>query len=128
MSTDVILTSPNPSGCPSTIAISRFGDAGHFVAKVTALPASTCSKTAPPPAITLVANAEGASPTIAPNMWVEIQGSNLAQPDDTRIWHGSDFVGNTMPTKPDAVSATVNGALSRNSTGFHIRTGLAKNE
>jgi uncharacterized protein (TIGR03437 family) len=77
--------------------------------QVTALPASTCSKTAPPPAITLVANAEGASPTIAPNTWVEIQGSNLAQPGDTRVWQGSDFVGNTMPTKLDTVSATVNG-------------------
>ena len=77
--------------------------------QVTALPASTCSKTAPPPAITLVANAEGASPTIAPNTWVEIQGSNLAQPGDMRIWQGSDFVGNTMPTKLDNVSATVNG-------------------
>jgi uncharacterized protein (TIGR03437 family) len=76
---------------------------------VTALPASTCSKTAPPPAITLVANAEGASPTIAPNTWVEIKGSNLAQPGDTRIWQGSDFVANTMPTKLDTVSATVNG-------------------
>ena len=77
--------------------------------KVTALPASTCAKTAPPPAITLVANAEGASPTIAPNTWVEIQGSNLAAPGDTRIWQVSDFVGNSMPTKLDTVSATVNG-------------------
>jgi uncharacterized protein (TIGR03437 family) len=74
-----------------------------------ALPASTCSKTAPPPAITLVANAEGASPTIAPNTWVEIQGSNLAAPGDSRVWQGSDFVGNSMPTKLDNVSATVNG-------------------
>ena len=77
--------------------------------RVTALPAPTCSKTAPPPAIALVANAESASPIIAPNTWVEIQGSNLAQPGDMRIWQGSDFVGNTMPTKLDTVSATVNG-------------------
>jgi uncharacterized protein (TIGR03437 family) len=77
--------------------------------QVTALPASTCSKTAPSPAIAIVANAEGASPTIAPNTWVEIKGSNLAQPGDTRIWQGSDFVANTMPTKLDTVSATVNG-------------------
>ena len=77
--------------------------------QVTALPASTCSKTAPPPAIALVANAEGESPTIAPNTWIEIKGSNLAAPGDTRIWQESDFVGNTMPTKLDAVSARVNG-------------------
>lgn len=77
--------------------------------KVTSLPAPTCSKTAPPPAITLVANAEGDSPTIAPNTWVEVQGSNLAQPGDIRIWQASDFAGNTMPTKLDTVSVTVNG-------------------
>lgn len=77
--------------------------------QVTALPASTCSKTAPPPAISFVVNAEGGSPTIAPNTWVEIGGSNLAQPGDSRMWQGSDFVGNMMPTKLDTVSATVNG-------------------
>ena len=77
--------------------------------RATTLPAPSCSKTAPPPAITLVANAEGASPTISPNTWVEIQGSNLAQPGDSRIWQGSDFAGNVMPTKLDTVSATVNG-------------------
>lgn len=77
--------------------------------QVMALPASTCSKTPPPPAITLVANAEGETPTIAPNTWVEIKGSNLAAPGDSRIWQGSDFVGNSMPTRLDNVSATVNG-------------------
>jgi uncharacterized protein (TIGR03437 family) len=73
------------------------------------LPAATCSTAAPAPAITLVANAEGESPTIAPNTWVEIKGSNLAAPGDARIWQGSDFVGNTMPTKLDNVGVTVNG-------------------
>jgi hypothetical protein len=34
---------------------------------------------APTPAITLVANAEGENPAIAPNTWVEIKGSNLAR-------------------------------------------------
>jgi uncharacterized protein (TIGR03437 family) len=77
--------------------------------QVTTLPATTCSKTAPAPAITLVANAEGETPTIAPNTWVEIKGSNLAAPGDSRIWQGSDFAGNSMPTKLDNVSATVNG-------------------
>ena len=32
------------------------------------------------PAISLVANAEGQSPTIAPNTWVQIGGANLAPP------------------------------------------------
>jgi uncharacterized protein (TIGR03437 family) len=62
-----------------------------------------------PPGITLVANAEGESLTIAPNTWVEIKGVNLAPTGDTRIWQGSDFVNNQMPTQLDGVSATVNG-------------------
>jgi uncharacterized protein (TIGR03437 family) len=77
--------------------------------QVMTLPAPTCSKSAPAPAITLVANAEGETPAIAPNTWVEIKGSNLAAPGDSRIWQGSDFLGNAMPTKLDNVSATVNG-------------------
>jgi uncharacterized protein (TIGR03437 family) len=61
------------------------------------------------PEIAEVANAEGESPVIAPNTWVEIKGVNLAPPGDSRIWQGSDFVGNQMPTRLDNVSVTVNG-------------------
>jgi len=61
------------------------------------------------PAISLVANAEGESPTIAPNTWVEIKGANLAPAGDSRIWQTSDFAGNKLPTQLDGVSATVNG-------------------
>jgi uncharacterized protein (TIGR03437 family) len=61
------------------------------------------------PAITAVANAEGESPTIAPNTWVEIKGENLAPAGDARTWQESDFVGGQMPTQLDHVSATVNG-------------------
>jgi uncharacterized protein (TIGR03437 family) len=59
------------------------------------------------PEITQVANAEGDSPTIAPNTWVEIKGVDLAPAGDTRIWLGSDFAGNEMPTQLDKVSVTV---------------------
>jgi len=62
-----------------------------------------------PPGITLVANAEGESPAIAPNTWVEIRGVNLGPTGDTRIWQASDFVNNKMPAQLDGVSATVNG-------------------
>jgi uncharacterized protein (TIGR03437 family) len=62
-----------------------------------------------PPAISLVANAEGESPTIAPNTWVEVKGSNLAPAGDTRVWQTSDFVGDKLPTSLDGVSVTVNG-------------------
>ena len=61
------------------------------------------------PAVFEVANAEGESPVIAPNTWVEIKGVNLAPSGDARIWQGSDFVGNLMPTQLDKVSVTVNG-------------------
>jgi uncharacterized protein (TIGR03437 family) len=61
------------------------------------------------PAIGLVANAEGESPVIAPNTWVEIKGVNLAPAGSTRIWQVSDFANNVMPTQLSGVSATVNG-------------------
>jgi uncharacterized protein (TIGR03437 family) len=61
------------------------------------------------PEITQVANAEGDSPTIAPNTWVEIKGVNLAPAGDTRTWQASDFLDNQLPVQLDHVSATVNG-------------------
>lgn len=64
------------------------------------------------PVVSLVANAEGEQTTIAPNTWVEIKGSRLAPPGDSRIWRGSDFAGNKMPTQLDGVSVTVNGQSS----------------
>ena len=56
-----------------------------------------------------MANAEGEIPTIAPNTWVEIKGSNLAPSGDSRIWQSSDFVNSQMPVQLDGVSVTVNG-------------------
>jgi uncharacterized protein (TIGR03437 family) len=61
------------------------------------------------PEISFVANAEGESPAIAPNTWLEIKGVKLAPAGDTRVWQQSDFKGNTMPVQLDQVSATVNG-------------------
>ncbi len=63
----------------------------------------------PGPEIAEVANAEGESPTIAPNTWVEIKGVNLAPAGDSRTWQNSDFAGSQLPTALDRVSATVNG-------------------
>lgn len=60
-----------------------------------------------PPAISLVANAEGEAPAIAPNTWVEIKGAGLAL--DSRTWASSDFVKTQLPTQLDSISATVNG-------------------
>lgn len=61
------------------------------------------------PVVTLVGNAFGESPLIAPNTWVEIKGSNLAPAGDTRIWLNPDFVNNQMPVQLDGVSVKVNG-------------------
>src|SRR5580698_10410258 len=61
------------------------------------------------PTVTLVANAEGGVATIAPNLWMEIKGSNLGPAGDTRIWQSPDFVNNQLPTSLDGVSVTVNG-------------------
>jgi uncharacterized protein (TIGR03437 family) len=61
------------------------------------------------PSVTLVANAEGESPIIAPNTWIEIKGVNLAPAGDTRVWLDADFAGNQMPTRLDGVSVKVNG-------------------
>jgi uncharacterized protein (TIGR03437 family) len=70
----------------------------------------------PEPTITLVANAEGEAPTIAPNTWVEIKGTGLAPAGYSSpacapgyCWQNSDFVNSQMPTKLDGVSVTVNG-------------------
>lgn len=66
----------------------------------------------PTPAISLVANAEGENPVIAPNTWIEIKGVNLAPNQDAlnvRVWGTADFVNNQMPTQLDGVSVTVNG-------------------
>ncbi len=79
------------------------GSSDGFIAKISA-PAIP-----PTPTITLVANAEGGIPTIAPNTWVEIIGANLAPIGDSRIWQSSDFANNQMPVQLDGVSATVNG-------------------
>ena len=64
------------------------------------------------PVVSIIANAEGESLTIAPNTWVEIKGSNLAPSGDSRIWRDSDFAGNKMPTQLDGVSVAVNGNSS----------------
>jgi uncharacterized protein (TIGR03437 family) len=64
---------------------------------------------APGPVITLVANAEGDGPQIAPNTWVEIKGSSLAPAGDSRIWAAADFANNELPTQLDGVEVKVNG-------------------
>jgi uncharacterized protein (TIGR03437 family) len=61
------------------------------------------------PTISLVGNAFGDTPLIAPNTWVEIKGGNIAPAGDARIWQDADFGTGLMPTQLDRVSVTVNG-------------------
>ncbi len=89
-------------GGASTLAYVGSGGSGNTL---------TTSAT-PTPAISFVANAEGQSPVIAPNTWIEIQGVNLAPNQDAlnvRTWTTPDFVNNLMPTQLDGAGVTVNG-------------------
>jgi uncharacterized protein (TIGR03437 family) len=61
------------------------------------------------PVISLVANAEGENPVIAPNTWVEVKGRSLANAGDSRTWQASDFHNNQLPVSLDGVSVTING-------------------
>ena len=87
----------------STFQLSATG--GKVAQAYTALASSFTAA----PAITLVANAEGEAPLIAPNTWVEIKGTNLAPVSDTRIWQNYDFSGGQMPSQLDGVSVAING-------------------
>jgi uncharacterized protein (TIGR03437 family) len=60
-----------------------------------------------PPTISQVVNGASYQPSIAPNTWVTIQGTNLA--NSTRPWNSSDFVNGSLPTQLDGVSVTIDG-------------------
>ncbi len=81
-----------------------------FAPNVNAMPAAILQAhfELAPPLVSLVANAEGEAPAIAPNTWVEIKGAGLSLTGDSRIWKSSDFINSQMPTKLDGVSVTVN--------------------
>jgi uncharacterized protein (TIGR03437 family) len=78
----------------------------------------TCTNTTPP-VITSIdsASAYGGYPYFASGSWLEIKGSNLADPADPRLtaatnpgqWTSSDFNGANAPTSLDGISVSVNG-------------------
>jgi uncharacterized protein (TIGR03437 family) len=94
---------------PQDVVVDSFGDfyvsdaSANVIRKVNALVANTA------PTISLVSNAFGGSQTLAPNTWVQVKGINLAPAGDARIWGGSDFANNQLPTQLDGVSVTING-------------------
>ncbi len=96
---------------PANVAVDSAGnvfiaDSGNVRIRKVTVGAATSGMA---PSITLVANAYGNTPIIAPNMWVEVKGTNLAPAGDSRIWQGADFVNNRLPAELDRVSVTVNG-------------------
>ena len=78
----------------------------------------TCSNTTPP-VITSVdsASAYGGYSYFASGSWLEIEGMNLADPNDPRLsaatnpgqWTMADFNGSNAPTSLDGISVTING-------------------
>jgi uncharacterized protein (TIGR03437 family) len=105
--TNVVLTPPNGSATALTNA--NASSLGKLSTNGNAVNLSYSRTGTPAPVISMVANAEGEQPVIAPNTWVEVKGVDLAPAGDSRIWQSSDFVNNRMPTSLDGVSVTVNG-------------------
>ncbi len=78
----------------------------------------TCTNTTPP-VITSVdsAGAYGGYNYFASGTWLEIKGTNLADPSDPRLtaatnpgqWTTSDFTGSNAPTLLDGISVSING-------------------
>ncbi len=97
-------------------------DAGDHVstAQYTMTPAAagfTCTNTATP-AITFVDSASGYGgySYFTSGTWLEIKGTNLADPADPRLsaanpgqWTSSDFNGSNAPTSLDGISVSING-------------------
>ena len=90
----------------------------NLVRKISAAPAWLCTNTSAP-TITSVdsASAYGGYPYFASGSWLEIKGTNLADPSDPRLkaatnpgqWTTSDFSGANAPTLLDGVSVSING-------------------
>ncbi len=100
-----LYTPPASIAAPTnvTITATSFADASKSAsATVSIMPPGSGV-----PIITVVANATGEAPELAPNTWIEVKGANLGP--DTRVWQGSDFVNNQLPTQLDGVSVMVNG-------------------
>jgi uncharacterized protein (TIGR03437 family) len=74
-----------------------------YTTTLTLTPAGTSGNA---PSITDVQNGGSFTAGIAPNTYVTIKGSNLAT--NSRLWQGSDFNGNLLPTNLDGTSVMIN--------------------
>jgi uncharacterized protein (TIGR03437 family) len=77
-----------------------------------------CTNTAPPSITSIVsASGYGGYSYFASGSWLEIKGSNLADPSDPRLkaatnpgqWTAGDFSGSNAPTVLDGISVNING-------------------
>jgi uncharacterized protein (TIGR03437 family) len=89
-----------------------------FSLKPPAGPAYSCTNTTPPVISSIdSAGAYGGYPYFASGSWLEIFGSNLADPNDPRLdnsthsgqWGSSDFTNGNAPTNLDGISVSING-------------------
>jgi uncharacterized protein (TIGR03437 family) len=88
------------------------------IAAAPVAPSFVCTNTAPV-TITSIdsASAYGGYSYFASGSWLEIKGTNLADPTDPRLnnsthsgqWASSDFNGNNAPTNLDGISVSING-------------------
>jgi uncharacterized protein (TIGR03437 family) len=91
-----------------------------YSAKFTLTPGAppyTCSNTTAPVISSIdSASAYGGYSYFASGSWLEIKGTNLADPADPRMtsanpgqWTGADFSGSNAPTNLDGISVSING-------------------
>ena len=79
-------------------------------------PPYSCTNTTPPTISSIdSASAYGGYPYFASGSWLEIKGTNLADPNDPRLasgsgqWASGDFNGPNAPTNLDGISVSING-------------------
>ena len=108
-------TSSNTMVATVGVGVTPYGLAIHTGS---AKPTYTCTNTTPP-VISSVdsASAYGGYAYFTSGSWLEIKGSNLADPNDPRLqnptqstqWATTDFNGSKAPTSIDGISVSING-------------------
>jgi uncharacterized protein (TIGR03437 family) len=94
------------------------GSGTVFRLQLPAVAPYVCSNGAPPVIASVdSASAYGGYPYFASGSWLEIKGTNMADPNDPRLsaamnpgqWTSADFNGSNAPTSLDGISVAING-------------------